>query len=520
MPFTVKDWKDYPDTTTPITAAALEDLEDRVTDYADAGGPIKVTGAVANDSGAPAKAANVTAFNAAIALANTAESQIAITGGTYYFTSSTTLTRFTGALGWVCYGDVQLIFDNAAQDCIVMKGLRKSTKGHIWIDNQATTTSGWSLRLKNVAYSNFDSILARADGASAGCVLLEQEFVTAVGTGNTTNLSPTISNVSASSGTFTIGQRIAGTNVPANATITNVVGNVITMSGNATGTGTGVAINSADDLDAFMLVHLGPWYNRFEGLAATYGANGTTSSNVGKGITFEVAASAVSAVNPPHETAGTYTGSVNFNTVAGFNVEGKSRGIEFSRAGQNIFSGGGQFLGCDAQIYGRNSSSENVFIGMRHTGWGTNPYDLDSSCRNTFIIAPILFKAGGGAPWSLGSTGTNPKVFASNEFVDAPELNLAGIFGQEKHVIGFRGATAETQLASHTGTSSGRPRVNLGGDGTVYVGRSSGNFVEISNALEFPVAITSASAPNNSIFRDSADNVLKKKDNTGTVTAI
>lgn len=34
MAFTPKDWKNYPDTTTPITAEALEDLEDRVTDYA------------------------------------------------------------------------------------------------------------------------------------------------------------------------------------------------------------------------------------------------------------------------------------------------------------------------------------------------------------------------------------------------------------------------------------------------------------------------------------------------------
>ena len=32
MTFTPKDWKDSPDTTTPITAAALEDLEDRVTE--------------------------------------------------------------------------------------------------------------------------------------------------------------------------------------------------------------------------------------------------------------------------------------------------------------------------------------------------------------------------------------------------------------------------------------------------------------------------------------------------------
>lgn len=36
MAFTVKDWKDAPDHTTPITAAALEDLETRVTNWAKA----------------------------------------------------------------------------------------------------------------------------------------------------------------------------------------------------------------------------------------------------------------------------------------------------------------------------------------------------------------------------------------------------------------------------------------------------------------------------------------------------
>ena len=36
MPFTPKNWQDTPSTATPITAAALEDLETRVTDYADA----------------------------------------------------------------------------------------------------------------------------------------------------------------------------------------------------------------------------------------------------------------------------------------------------------------------------------------------------------------------------------------------------------------------------------------------------------------------------------------------------
>lgn len=38
MPFTPKDWKDFPDKSTPITAEALEDLEERVYEAAAAEG--------------------------------------------------------------------------------------------------------------------------------------------------------------------------------------------------------------------------------------------------------------------------------------------------------------------------------------------------------------------------------------------------------------------------------------------------------------------------------------------------
>lgn len=41
-----------------------------------------------------------------------------------------------------------------------------------------------------------------------------------------------------------------------------------------------------------------------------------------------------------------------------------------------------------------------------------------------------------------------------------------------------------------------------------------------SSVQEFPVAITAASAPNNSVFRDVADNVIKIKDNGGTVRTL
>lgn len=36
MPFVPKDWRDYPETSTPITAAALEDVETRLSAYTDA----------------------------------------------------------------------------------------------------------------------------------------------------------------------------------------------------------------------------------------------------------------------------------------------------------------------------------------------------------------------------------------------------------------------------------------------------------------------------------------------------
>lgn len=41
--------------------------------------------------------------------------------------------------------------------------------------------------------------------------------------------------------------------------------------------------------------------------------------------------------------------------------------------------------------------------------------------------------------------------------------------------------------------------------------------VSTRSFLEFPVAIAVVDAPSNSIFRDSADNVIKIKDNGGTI---
>ncbi len=58
----------------------------------------------------------------------------------------------------------------------------------------------------------------------------------------------------------------------------------------------------------------------------------------------------------------------------------------------------------------------------------------------------------------------------------------------------------------------------ISGDYNVF--RSSPFAYDIEAALRFPVAITTANAANNTIFRDSADNIIKIKDNGGTVRTL
>jgi hypothetical protein len=68
----------------------------------------------------------------------------------------------------------------------------------------------------------------------------------------------------------------------------------------------------------------------------------------------------------------------------------------------------------------------------------------------------------------------------------------------------------------------GRHEWGAGGAGALDTNlyRTGVGVLGVGNVLQFPTAVTAASVPNNSIFRDSADNVIKKKDNAGAVTAI
>ena len=74
MPFTPKDWRDHPDTSTPLTAAAIEDLETRVTDYTDDEVATEAAARAAADSAHEADTTNVhgIADTSAVVLTNDA----------------------------------------------------------------------------------------------------------------------------------------------------------------------------------------------------------------------------------------------------------------------------------------------------------------------------------------------------------------------------------------------------------------------------------------------------------------
>jgi hypothetical protein len=164
---------------------------------------------------------------------------------------------------------------------------------------------------------------------------------------------------------------------------------------------------SADD--AYLIAHLGSWYNVFRNITTNYVA---APLNKGNGISFAVDSSAVGVVNPPGQAPGTYSGGVGHNVVDGFNIEGKARALNLERAGCNVFTGG-QFLGSATQVYGRNAAA-NVFLGNKFNQWITAAFNLDSSCRGNYVIGHTLFNVTP-QPWSLGTLGELPVVLSNGE---------------------------------------------------------------------------------------------------------
>lgn len=95
MAFTKKDWQDYPDTSTPITAAALEDLETRLAAYAE----LSVSGASDKLAGGAETIARKNVFTQGVQLGS---GQVRIA----YFTapSAATPAKFISASGTTAAG--------------------------------------------------------------------------------------------------------------------------------------------------------------------------------------------------------------------------------------------------------------------------------------------------------------------------------------------------------------------------------------------------------------------------------
>lgn len=129
------------------------------------------------------------------------------------------------------------------------------------------------------------------------------------------------------------------------------------------------------------------------------------------------------------------------------------------------------------------------------------------------------------SPPRLVDNGAGNRIFQFNHQTGA-DVRVDGLV----RVSGTELRTADnlqSELAVYSGIGGATPMA-MGTDGQLYFGASfdatlnriQAAVVGVGSSLNFPTAVTAASVPNNTIFRDSADNVIKKKDNTGTVTAI
>ena len=91
-------------------------------------------------------------------------------------------------------------------------------------------------------------------------------------TGDTTNASATLTNMSSVTNLI-VGMPISGTNVPAGAKIVTIPSSTsITISGQATGTASSVALTATGDVFKIALIKVSP--------AGTYGAASTNYSNI------------------------------------------------------------------------------------------------------------------------------------------------------------------------------------------------------------------------------------------------
>lgn len=135
MAFTVKNWEDSPAVTTPLSAAAIEDLETRVTDYAEVVG----LGIAANIENYGADPTGASDSAAAFTAAGAASNQVLVGAGTFVVESTVTLPSQTTFWG---QGEKSVIQsgDAAASPVVTFARGNSSSLRNLHID--AADTSG------------------------------------------------------------------------------------------------------------------------------------------------------------------------------------------------------------------------------------------------------------------------------------------------------------------------------------------------------------------------------------------
>lgn len=146
-------------------------------------------------------------------------------------------------------------------------------------------------------------------------------------------------------------------------------------------------------------------------------------------------------------------------------------------------------------------SENNVFVGVL----GAAPVN-NGGAGNTFL-SPRGLQIG---DVQLARNAANEWITTDRFVIDkAGAGNALTIRNGAHNLLNVLGTTGQMSWAD-----------GAGGDLDTSIARGSAGVVDLTSVLRFPTAVAAADVPNNSIFRDAADGVIKRKDATGAVAAI
>ena len=150
MPFTVKDWKDFPDTSTPITAIALEDLETRVTNYAATSAPY-INVADYLTGGVPSGTDDTSAFTSALSVAGAGGTVYAPGHANPYLLDSLAFTADGQTIVGDGPGGTVLKAKTSAARVVTIEGRWLSKLKAVTIDGRSKASDGVRIRGLNTA---------------------------------------------------------------------------------------------------------------------------------------------------------------------------------------------------------------------------------------------------------------------------------------------------------------------------------------------------------------------------------